>query len=259
MLLCLCASDSFSMKRSMSPAELLASDQAALFDNTTIFRVQFEVGAVRPTPTHYPDGSRHNVLHLVPTGDTGEDFTVEISRMVEATLLRIGVEDIEKHFTGQSIMVEGIMGQTGLDLIGSETIWTYHITLRSLDQLLSLRPTAAKRGPAERTVKNDLRTFGSLDEFFNWADPLLKAGKLDELQSAQSDTMFGSESKLVALRLLREQLGDRTLAEIFAGREFDRSYAHFKLGGHDKELGHCHIDFVLKDHQWSLKRVWFCR
>ncbi len=33
----------------------------------------------------------------------------------------------------------------------------------------------------------------------------------------------------------------------------------FKLGGHDKELGHVHIDFVKRIDGWVINKIWQCR
>ena len=33
----------------------------------------------------------------------------------------------------------------------------------------------------------------------------------------------------------------------------------FKLGGHDKELGHIHIDFLKRGDAWVIEKIWCCR
>ena len=33
----------------------------------------------------------------------------------------------------------------------------------------------------------------------------------------------------------------------------------FKLGGHDKELGHMHIDFLKRGDDWVIQKIWQCR
>jgi hypothetical protein len=149
------------IERSISPLELLKSDREALFDNSTRFRVRFEIASVHRMPTHFADGSKHDVPHLVPINGGG--FTVPLSRDVETTLRRIGVADLDQHFTGKTIFVEGIVGQTGLDLIGSETTWTFHITVRSLDQILELHLPIQE---GEKRAAVDRPTFGTLGEFF---------------------------------------------------------------------------------------------
>ena len=242
------------IERSISPIELLQSDREALFDSTTRFRVQFEIAAVHRMPTHFPDGTKHDVPQLVPVNGSG--FTVPLSREIEATLQRIGIDDLDKHFTGKTISVEGIVGQTGLDLIGSETTWTFHITIRSLDQILGLHLPAqprAKRAAVERP------TFGNLAEFFEWADPLLADKQIHTILAAQSGRVGSREGPLRSLRQLRSTLDGKSLSEVFAGTEFSKAYKHFKLGGHNKELGHCHIDFVQNNGRWMLDRIWHCR
>jgi hypothetical protein len=128
-------------ERVLSPSELVKTGGKALWDNTTKFRVRFEVQSVRSVPTLFPDGQRHTILHLVPSDSfsSRDDFTVPIWREVQAALHRIGVTDIAKHFTGKVIEVEGVVSATGLELIGSETRWTYHVTVRSLDQIRFVR------------------------------------------------------------------------------------------------------------------------
>ncbi|MGB0582590.1 MAG: hypothetical protein ACPGVU_23135 [Limisphaerales bacterium] len=124
-----------------TPAHLVTKGGKALWDNTTEFRVHFHVHAVRSVPTIFPDETKHTILHLVPRQEIPgrHDFTAPISREFEATLKRIGIRDLRKHFTGRDIEVKGTVSATGLDLILSKTVWTYHISLRSLDQIVYLR------------------------------------------------------------------------------------------------------------------------
>jgi hypothetical protein len=40
---------------------------------------------------------------------------------------------------------------------------------------------------------------------------------------------------------------------------FPADTERFKLGGHDKELGHMHIDFIKRDNGWVIERIFQCR
>ncbi len=44
-----------------------------------------------------------------------------------------------------------------------------------------------------------------------------------------------------------------------AEKEFPCDCVEFKLGGHQSELGHIHIDFAKRDDSWVIKSIWMCR
>src|SRR5438552_2940174 len=58
---------------------------------------------------------------------------------------------------------------------------------------------------------------------------------------------------------LREKHAATPLIKLYAGWRFPKSGREFKLGGHDKELGHIHIDFVRSGSRWEIQRIWMCR
>jgi hypothetical protein len=58
---------------------------------------------------------------------------------------------------------------------------------------------------------------------------------------------------------LRERHAVASLRELYRGREFPEDETALKLGGHAKELGHIHIDFVRLADGWSLKSITMCR
>ncbi|MDB5307123.1 MAG: hypothetical protein JWO38_1325 [Gemmataceae bacterium] len=58
---------------------------------------------------------------------------------------------------------------------------------------------------------------------------------------------------------LRERNDATPLVELYAGREFPLDQDEFKLGGHAKELGHIHIDFVRSAGGWEVEQIWMCR
>ena len=58
---------------------------------------------------------------------------------------------------------------------------------------------------------------------------------------------------------LRERHGQTPLPQLYQGKEFPEDTHRFKLGGHDKELGHIHIDFVKSTSGWEISRIWMCK
>jgi hypothetical protein len=102
--------------------------------------VRFDVGSIMTVPTTYPDGSKHQVLHLVPNeGDA--KFTAEITPPFLKQLKRIGIDDIPKHFVGKTVTLQGYVSGTGMALVGSPTIWTYHMTLHSYENVQAVTPS----------------------------------------------------------------------------------------------------------------------
>ena len=118
---------------------------------------------------------------------------------------------------------------------------------------LLMMPTAAFAGEETRP------RFHRVAEFLTWADKKLAADDYDALITAQADTKETRPTQLAYIKQLDADLGEATLAKIFAGREFPKDAATFKLGGHQKELGCCHIDFVKEGDSWKVTRIWQCR
>lgn len=52
---------------------------------------------------------------------------------------------------------------------------------------------------------------------------------------------------------------NRPLRTLYADRSFPTNVPTFKLGGHMKELGFTHIDFVQTNGMWKLQAIWVCR
>lgn len=51
----------------------------------------------------------------------------------------------------------------------------------------------------------------------------------------------------------------KSLVEIYKDKIFPKGKKNFKLGGHMKELGCIHIDFIKKDDKWYIQDIWTCR
>lgn len=136
-----------------TPTELVSQGGKGLWDSVTKFVVEFRVASIRLVRTTYPNGETRQVPHLVASDGvdfTAPNFTVRISQEVEASLKRIGIANLDEHFTGKTVMIRGTVSRTGLMLIGSETRWTFQIHLRSLDQLLEM--TSGQKKTAEEGV-----------------------------------------------------------------------------------------------------------
>jgi len=101
--------------------------------------------------------------------------------------------------------------------------------------------------------------FQQIAAFLTWADKNLAADNYETLITAQVDAKDTRETKLAYVKQLDVELGKAKLAKIFEGREFPKEATTFTLGGHEKELGHCHIDFLKKDDAWQVARIWHCR
>lgn len=61
------------------------------------------------------------------------------------------------------------------------------------------------------------------------------------------------------LRQLGEVHKKTPMPALYANRAFPANTDRFKLGGHAKELGHIHVDFVKQDGTWRLSAIWGCR
>ncbi len=119
--------------------------------------------------------------------------------------------------------------------------------------LLLMMPTAALAGEEARP------RFHRLADFLTWADKKLTADDYETLITAQADAKDTPSTKLASIKKLDADLGEAKLAKVFVGRDFPKDASTFKLGGHDKELGHCHIDFVKDGVSWQITRIWQCR
>ena len=84
------------------------------------------------------------------------------------------------------------------------------------------------------------------------------------------DGVLQSGSYQPLLLLGEKEVGDSVLAQLaeycplaklYEGREFPSgSDDTFELGGHEKELGHIHIDFKKQSSGlWKLDNIWMCR
>lgn len=124
--------------------------------------------------------------------------------------------------------------------------------------LLALSAGAATV-PATETSAPETPSFATLPEFVIWLDGRLEADDYAGIVAAQTDTMSPKESSLGYAKALDERTKEGSLAKLYEGRQFPNDKDTLKLGGHDQELGHIHIDLVRAGDTWKLARIWVCR
>jgi len=98
-------------------------------------------------------------------------------------------------------------------------------------------------------------TFSKLAEAVRFLAAVLAQSDYDALARA----CHGELPQKSVLERLRQRHQQTPLPELYAGREFPQDGPSFKLGGHGRELGHIHIDFVKSAAGWQLQRIWMCR
>jgi hypothetical protein len=106
-------------------------------------------------------------------------------------------------------------------------------------------------------------SFRSLDEALAFIEKRLEDDELDGLFGAcredrESDYMRGLI--LEHPRQINAEVGLRALyLDCSRPMAFPQDAEAFKLGGHNKELGHIHIDFRKVGARWQLEAIWKCR
>ena len=100
-----------------------------------------------------------------------------------------------------------------------------------------------------------MRTFDNLQAAVRFFAAALDNDDLDGLAAASRQPL----PEEWVLERLREQHAATPLTRLYAGKRFPLFGRAFKLGGHDRELGHIHIDFVRAESGWELERIWMCR
>jgi len=129
--------DSTDRKPPLTPGYIVEHGQALKNDMAKVV-VRFDVAAIATVPTTFPDGTTHEVLHLVPS-DIGAKFTAPISPQFQERLKQIGISDIRAHFEGATVTLEGHVSGTGMALVLSPTVWTYHVQLQSFENIRSVK------------------------------------------------------------------------------------------------------------------------
>jgi len=108
----------------------------------------------------------------------------------------------------------------------------------------------------EDKAVGDMKTFSNLHQAVCFIAATVASGDNGSLAEACREALPPDW----ILARLREQNTATPLVGLYAGLEFPQGAHDFKLGGHDRELGHIHIDFVRSgDGCWMIQRIWMCR
>ena len=105
----------------------------------------------------------------------------------------------------------------------------------------------------------EIPKFDSLEKFLSWADAKLAADDYEALSAAQIANKDTKDTRIIYIKKLDDDLPNGSLSKIFKDRVFPADKNQMKLGGHNKELGHCHIDLVRVGGYWQLAKIWQCR
>jgi len=100
-----------------------------------------------------------------------------------------------------------------------------------------------------------MRAFSHLAEAVNFLAEVVSQQDYETLALACHEKL----PKEWVLKRLGETHEATPLPELYAGWEFPADSRRFKLGGHAKELGHIHIDFVKANAEWDIQSIWMCR
>jgi hypothetical protein len=108
---------------------------------------------------------------------------------------------------------------------------------------------------ARGLYRRDMRKFSNLTDAVQFLAGAVENGDHGDLAKACRENLPPEW----VLDRLREQNAATPLIKLYAGRKFPKSAREFKLGGHDKEFGHIHIDFVRLGSRWEIQKIWMCR
>lgn len=122
--------------KTWTPKEIV-TEGTKLCDNSTERLIEFQVASIRTVPTVDANGKTRNVPHLVPAGGFSRfgGFSAPLEAEYLATLTKKGITDLESHFVGREMTINGIVRASALDVFGRKTIWSFYVTLRSPEQI----------------------------------------------------------------------------------------------------------------------------
>lgn len=112
----------------------------------------------------------------------------------------------------------------------------------------------------EKTItdqKTDPPSFTSLKDAVLFITGCLESENFEKL--ANACIKEGFKHSVSVFKSLATTHKKTPLTELYSGKEFPTDETTFKLGGHAKELGHVHIDFIQKNDVWFLDSIWMCK
>jgi hypothetical protein len=97
--------------------------------------------------------------------------------------------------------------------------------------------------------------FTALGEAVSFIAACLDSDDYNKLRSA----CLREKAFADAFSVLQYKHRKSPLTTLYSGREFPPKGVSFTLGGHDRELGRVHIDFVKRDGSWYIDAIRVCR
>lgn len=103
----------------------------------------------------------------------------------------------------------------------------------------------------------DDTSFTNLQQAVDFLATALESTNFVKISSTCLDSQRKPNDAL--LKSLQSLDQKRPLRELYADKSFPTNAPTFKLGGHMKELGFTHIDFIQTNGVWKLQAMWICR
>ena len=88
---------------------------------------------------------------------------------------------------------------------------------------------------------------------------VIAARCVDSIHDDERAVLCPREARIRAIEELGRRHAALSLRWRYFWRRFPARAGEFKLGGHAKQLGHVHVDFVRSGPLWQLKEIWICR
>ena len=105
--------------------------------------------------------------------------------------------------------------------------------------------------------------FESLESALSFLEAHLENDNAHELFDACVEGRASESLRPVIFERLKKIQAEIGLRKLYLDRSppcsFPANADSFKLGGHNKELGHIHIDFKKVNSNWQLNAIWMCR
>ena len=116
----------------------------------------------------------------------------------------------------------------------------------------------------EQELMQDVKpTFETLVDALSFIERCLSNGEQDRLFGACVESCASNSLCPDIFEELLTVHVKRRLRSLYLDRsppiEFPPDSDNFKLGGHQSELGHIHIDFQRLGSSWRLNKIWMCR
>ncbi len=143
------ASDERPIVPVMTPKEIEAKMEKSLakvgspyWDGPVI--VECGIRSVASQQVSTADGKSYENAVLHPDDDS-KRFSIVLTPKAQAAMKRLGIDSLEKHFRGKQVRVQGKIGLTSLNLVGSPSKYFYDLLVDELDQIVEVRSAAIEK------------------------------------------------------------------------------------------------------------------